>query len=165
MPVVVTEDAINAAGVVQYGYVPKNGMPRAQIKQMIEAALPHLTDAGEPLAEFPGLVGMPGSPTRQDQLDRAYLDAQAAVQRAAELQADQVRAQADFIAAGRALINEQTEVAQLQREDLAGATWRQAVMCAAEGAGSPTEDDGAHESITADAEWFAHLLGTPPVVF
>jgi len=81
-------------------------------------------------------------------------------QRAAMMLAQQHAAERHAVMA-----DEQTEVAKMMREDLAGATWRQAVACAAEGAGSPTEDDGVHERITADAEWYAHLLGTPPVVF
>jgi len=101
---------------------------------------------------------------RQHALDEQYLMTLANQAAAAELQCEQARAQLEFIAAGRALIDEQAEVAKLQREDLAGATWRQAVACAAAAApGSPTQDDGVHERIQADAEWFEHLLGTPPV--
>ncbi len=102
---------------------------------------------------------------RQAVADQQYLATLRAQGLAAALQVDQARAQLEFIATGRALLDEQAEVAKLQREDLAGVTWRQAVACAAQSAGSPTEDDGAHQRITADAEWYAHLLGTPPVAF
>lgn len=105
---------------------------------------------------------------RQRVLDEQYLDTLNAQQRAAEQQAEQAGAVADLVGRIRALADEQTEVARMEREHLAGATWRQAVACAAAaavGAGSPTQDDGVHERIEADAEWFAHLLGTPPVTF
>ncbi|HST80939.1 MAG TPA: hypothetical protein VLL08_04250, partial [Kineosporiaceae bacterium] len=96
---------------------------------------------------------------RQHRLDEQYLTTLREQEHAAKLQSSQVLAQLDFIAHGRSLIDEQTEVAKMQREEITGVTWRQAVACAAEGAGSPTEDDGVHERIAGDAEWFAHLLG------
>lgn len=71
----------------------------------------------------------------------------------------------DLLTRTRALVDELTEVARMERERLAGVTWRHAVELAASAGGSPTTDDGVHERITADAQWYAHLLGTPPVVF
>jgi hypothetical protein len=102
---------------------------------------------------------------RQFRIDDQYLTTLREQEHAAKLQSSQVLAQMDAIAASRALIDEQTEVAKMQREQIAGMTWRTAVACAAEGGGSPTEDDGVHERIAGDAEWFAHLLASPPVVF
>lgn len=102
---------------------------------------------------------------RQQVADAQYLATLRAQQEAGELQAKQAALSLDFVAEGRALIAEQTEVARMQREDLAGATWRAAVDCAARDAGSPTQTEGANHRIKDDAEWYAHLLGTPPVVF
>lgn len=98
-------------------------------------------------------------------VDEQYLTTLREQEHSAKLQSSVALAQSDLIAAGRVLIDEQHELAKLQREHLVGVTWRLAVACAAEGAGSPTEGDGVHERIQADAEWFEHLLGTPPVDF
>jgi hypothetical protein len=106
---------------------------------------------------------------RQQVADAQYLATLRAQERASDLQAQQAEASLEGLIEARALIQEQAEVAKLQREDLAGVTWRQAVAIAGErtlGAilvGNNVEH--VQKTILAEAEWFAHYLGNPPVVF
>lgn len=106
---------------------------------------------------------------RQQIADAQYLATLKAQQRASELQAQQAEASLAGLVEARALIQEQVEVAKLQREDLAGVTWRQAVAIAGERTlGSAViggQAEAVQKTILAEAEWFAHLLGNPPVVF
>jgi len=180
--IVIGNRAVRAA---QVAYAERLGNDQDKIHAAIEAALLQLVGdatsvdpAGEQLAtvrqcRICGCTAQeactPGCRWSQPQIcstcanRQMLLDEQwLATMRAQQSIAEQ---QADLLAKASALADEQLEVAKMQREDLAGATWRLAVDCAARDAGSPTETDGAHERITADSEWYAHLLGTPPVVF
>lgn len=179
MAIVVTDEAVRAALNAPVGADrPLDGYADWAIKEMrdsLTAALAHLVgDSVTPrTCKVCGCTDAEACPggcswaqpaicstcaNRQLLLDEQRLATMRAQQSAAEQQAD-------LVAKARVLADEQLEVAKMQRENLAGATWRLAVDCAARDAGSPTETDGAHERIQADAEWYAHLLGTPPVVF
>lgn len=65
--------------------------------------------------------------------------------------------------------HEQAEMARMQREHLAASTWRLALKIAGErNLGGVVLGQQAEENakeVLAEAEWFAHHLGNPPVVF
>lgn len=144
--VVVTDRAIDEAGIVRWGFSPQTPSARVETLAMIQAAVPHLTitPAPEPENRPPGPDSGPDP--------QAYTETLKAHQQTLER----------FLV----LAEEQSEVCQMQREQIAGETWRTAVALAGNQIhGSPTADEAAAAAILQDAQWFAHHLGNPPVTF
>lgn len=165
-----------------------------QVRVALAAALPHLTDAGEPLAQAQWIKlnrqcricgctdeeACPGGCSwsqpeicstcarRQAVADEQYLATMRAQQLAAEKQVEQAQLALVALAENRALMAEQTEVARMQREHLAGTTWRKAVEIAGmRSIGGLFEGQGeiTRQRILDEAQWLAHHLANPPVEF
>lgn len=106
---------------------------------------------------------------RQAVADEQYLATMRAQQLAAEKQVEQAQLALVALAENRALMAEQTEVARMQREHLAGTTWRKAVEIAGirsiGGLFNAAQAEETRQRIIDEAQWLAHHLGNPPVEF
>jgi hypothetical protein len=163
--------------------------PGSVVGGIINAALPHLTISSDLLTTVrqcricgctddeacpggcswsqPEICSTCGD--RDQEVRDLYVQTLRAQHNASVLEVELFRAQLEQIARQRVLVDEQMEVAKMQREDLVGVTWRQAVtIAAARVLGSAMIGNNAEDvrkAIRDEAELFAHELASPPVVF